>query len=194
MKKMIRKMTIFTLIMALVLSVGVVPASAAAKKAKIKEIEYKGKGVVEAEFYGKVRFSKPSVTIKDNKGKKYRAKVVKRDRDDIKFRIVGYKAGRTYTFGIKRVKPWRGGKYATVYGKVAIKAVPKFIGVAKAKQIALNNARLNANQVRFIKAKLDYDDGRYIYDVEFRKGYLEYDYEILATNGRIVSKDVDYDD
>ena len=65
------------------------------------------------------------------------------------------------------------------------------IGAEKAKQIALEHAGLSASKVSFIKTEADYDDGRKGYDIEFYSGNKEYDYEILASNGTIVS--VDYD-
>ena len=65
------------------------------------------------------------------------------------------------------------------------------IGAEKAKQIALEHAGLSASKVSFIKTEADYDDGRKVYDIEFYSGNKEYDYEILASNGTIVS--VDYD-
>lgn len=65
------------------------------------------------------------------------------------------------------------------------------ISVEKAKEIALKNARLNANQVQFVKAKLDKDDGVLVYDIEFYSGNTEYDYEIDATTGAIREKDLD---
>lgn len=57
------------------------------------------------------------------------------------------------------------------------------IGVEKAKQIALKDAG--------VKAKLDKDDGRLVYDIEFFKGNVEFDYEIDAKTGRIREKDRD---
>lgn len=71
------------------------------------------------------------------------------------------------------------------------------IGKAKAKNIALNHAGLAASKVTFTKAKLDKDDGRWVYEVEFRlrnNRRIEYDYEIDAYTGKILSWDRDYDD
>lgn len=65
------------------------------------------------------------------------------------------------------------------------------IGVEKAKTIALNDAGLKESDVRFVKAKLDKDDGRKTYDIEFYKGNKEYDYEIDAVSGQILEKDTD---
>jgi len=63
------------------------------------------------------------------------------------------------------------------------------IGVEKAKEIALRDAGVSG--VTFVKAKLDYDDGVRVYDVEFYKDNVEYDYEIDATTGKIREKDLD---
>lgn len=62
----------------------------------------------------------------------------------------------------------------------------------RAKEIALENAGFTADQVTFIKSKLDYDDGQQYYDVEFYTAdYVEYDYEINASTGDVISYDMD---
>ena len=63
------------------------------------------------------------------------------------------------------------------------------IGVEKAKEIALKDAGVSG--VTFVKAKLDYDDGVRVYDIEFYKDNVEYDYEIDAATGQIREKDWD---
>lgn len=68
------------------------------------------------------------------------------------------------------------------------------IGVEKAKEIALNKAGLTAGDVIFTEASMDYDNGRNVYEIEFRQGRTEYSAEILVSDGTIVSWDVDYDD
>ena len=65
------------------------------------------------------------------------------------------------------------------------------ISIDKAKEIALNHAGLAANQVSFIKAEKDMDDGIEKYDIEFYHNNKEYDYEINAVNGQIISYDHD---
>ena len=68
------------------------------------------------------------------------------------------------------------------------------ISEKKAKEIALEHAGYEESEVKFVKAKLDYDDGRYEYEIEFRaEGNLEYDYSINAKNGKIVDFDRDYE-
>lgn len=73
-------------------------------------------------------------------------------------------------------------------------ANPGLITLEKGKAIALKHAGLQASQVQFTKAKLEKDDGRQIYDIEFRAGYAEYDYEIDAKTGKILDFDYDMED
>ena len=65
------------------------------------------------------------------------------------------------------------------------------IGEAKAKSVALNHAGISESSTSYIYAKKDWDDGRWVYDVEFWADGKEYDYEILASNGTILSYDYD---
>ena len=65
------------------------------------------------------------------------------------------------------------------------------IGVEQAKTVALNHAGVAASDAVFVHAKLDYDDGRRVYEVEFYSGSREYDYEIDAASGDILSYDYD---
>ena len=65
------------------------------------------------------------------------------------------------------------------------------ISIDKAKEIALNHAGLAANQVSFVKAEKDMDDGIVKYDIEFYYNNREYNYEINANNGNIMSYEQD---
>ena len=65
------------------------------------------------------------------------------------------------------------------------------IGAEKAKKIALQHAGVSASNAVFVKAEREYDDGRLTYDVDFYAGNKEYDYEILAADGTILSYDAD---
>ena len=65
------------------------------------------------------------------------------------------------------------------------------IGKKKAKSIALKDAGLKKKKVHFTEAKLDYDNGRSVYNIEFYSRKKEYDYEIDATTGKILSRDWD---
>ena len=62
----------------------------------------------------------------------------------------------------------------------------------QAREIALADAARTAEEVTFLKTKLDRDDGRLVYDVEFYTAdYTEYDYEIDAADGTVLSSDFD---
>ena len=68
-----------------------------------------------------------------------------------------------------------------------------YIGVDRAKEIALNHAQMNESDVQFAKAKLENDDGGVEYEIEFYFGRTEYDYTIDAVSGNIIEYDVEYD-
>jgi uncharacterized membrane protein YkoI len=69
-----------------------------------------------------------------------------------------------------------------------------YIGEEKAKSIALSDAGLSESEVTRIKAELDRDDGRAIYEVDFQNGRMEYEYEIDATSGKILESNSEFDD
>ena len=75
--------------------------------------------------------------------------------------------------------------------KAAATSTGTDIGAEKAKQIALQHAGVSASNAVFVKAEREYDDGRLTYDVDFYAGNKEYDYEILAADGTILSYDAD---
>ena len=61
------------------------------------------------------------------------------------------------------------------------------ITVEKAKEISLKHANLKDNQVVFDKTEMDYDNGVQVYDIEFHYNNVEYNYEIDASTGNILS-------
>ena len=61
----------------------------------------------------------------------------------------------------------------------------------KAKEKALIQYNLSKNQVSYINAHSDYDDGIQVYDVSLYVNDVEYSYEINAQNGNIVSYEMD---
>jgi uncharacterized membrane protein YkoI len=69
-----------------------------------------------------------------------------------------------------------------------------YIGEAKAKLIALSHAGLSESEVRRMAVELERSDGRMVYDLEFKHGNIEYEYEIDAVSGDILEYDRDYDD
>lgn len=62
-----------------------------------------------------------------------------------------------------------------------------------AKEIALKHANVKEADTTNLKIKLDTEDGIDVYEVEFNIGAKEYDYDIHATNGNIISYDVDHE-
>jgi len=65
------------------------------------------------------------------------------------------------------------------------------ISLEKAKEIALKHAGLTAAQVKFTKAKLDYDDGVAEYEIEFKCNGWEYEYTIHAGTGVVLEWEKD---
>ena len=62
------------------------------------------------------------------------------------------------------------------------------LSLEQAKEIALNHAGVSASEATFVQAELD---GKYVYEIEFYVGNIEYDYEIRSTTGEIISCDYD---
>jgi uncharacterized membrane protein YkoI len=73
-------------------------------------------------------------------------------------------------------------------------AKPEYIGIDQAKALALAHAGLAAENVRFEDAEFDLDDGRAVYELDFRSGAYEYEYEIDALTGKVLEADREYDD
>lgn len=67
----------------------------------------------------------------------------------------------------------------------------QYIGNEAAKQAALSHAGLSEAEVRFVHARLEWDDGRWTYDVEFHKDNIEYEYDIDALTGEVLAFDYD---
>ena len=56
-----------------------------------------------------------------------------------------------------------------------------------AKQAALKHAGLDESQVTDVDIDLDRDNGILIYEVDFNLGNTEYDYDINAETGEVIS-------
>ena len=56
-----------------------------------------------------------------------------------------------------------------------------------AQKIALEHAGVKATDATITKSKLDYEDGRQVYDIEWYAGGAKYDYEIATDTGEIIS-------
>ena len=68
------------------------------------------------------------------------------------------------------------------------------IGYAKAKSIALNHAGVSESKAYDMDIELDDEDGTLVYEVEFKSGNIEYDYEITSATGAILMLESELDD
>lgn len=68
------------------------------------------------------------------------------------------------------------------------------ISVSTAQSKALSYAGLSASAVSDLHTELDYDDGRPIYEVEFKSAGYEYDVDVDAYTGEILDFDKEIDD
>ena len=68
------------------------------------------------------------------------------------------------------------------------------IDEARAKQIALEHAKVNESDAVFTEVKLSKGFGSAQYELEFRSGASEYDYKIDAVSGNILKFDQEYHD
>ena len=64
-----------------------------------------------------------------------------------------------------------------------------YIGETRAKEIVRAKAGITGGT--FTEFKLDYDDGRAVYEGELRNGWTEYEFEVDAVSGTILEWDVD---
>ena len=119
---------------------------------------------------------------------------------DIEFTANGYKyeydvnavTGKIIKSEKKAVR--RVNQSKTVTKTTPVSAVKtNYIGEAKAKAIALAHAKVAANRAYSMKCKLDREKGVYVYEVEFKSGRYEYEYDINATTGKIIKCDKDFD-
>lgn len=87
-----------------------------------------------------------------------------------------------------------GGAQGDQVGSASVVSLSSVIGEEEAVRIALEHAGLDEGDVSFVRSHPDFDDSRGVYDVEFYAGSEEFDYEIDAVNGTVLSFDSDIDD
>ena len=76
-------------------------------------------------------------------------------------------------------------------GQNSLNGVTASITLDEAKNIALTDAGLDINSVQFTREELEHDNHTLVYELEFFYNNIEYDYEINATTGDIISYDKD---
>ena len=69
-----------------------------------------------------------------------------------------------------------------------------YITLEKAKEIALNHAGVNASDVTFEDRDFDFENGTAVYELEFVANGIEYEYDIEAKSGKILSFESDRND
>jgi hypothetical protein len=123
-------------LLALLLAAGLVqPGVFAASKLKaasanspvLRTVTYKGKGKVLVVFREKVKYKNPKVTVKDRKGRKLAAKIVRRGGDSVLFQVRKYTNNQKYTFRIKGIKNHGFKKYTSVYGSFYVSSPEKVV-------------------------------------------------------------------
>ncbi|NLC40968.1 MAG: hypothetical protein GX763_08650, partial [Clostridiaceae bacterium] len=67
-------------------------------------------------------------------------------------------------------------------------------GRSRAEEIALGHAGFSRSQVRELETELESKRGIKYYEVEFKVGNMEYEYEIDAYSGKILEYEIEYDD
>lgn len=70
----------------------------------------------------------------------------------------------------------------------------QLIGESRAREIALKHAGLSQSAVRELECELDRDDGTVVYEVSFKNGGFEYQYDIDAYSGSIRDFEKEKDD
>ena len=68
-----------------------------------------------------------------------------------------------------------------------------YIGIERAKEIAFTHAKVDGTKVYKLEVDMDRDDGRMIYEVDFKHDGWEYEYEIDATTGEVLYWDKERD-
>lgn len=67
----------------------------------------------------------------------------------------------------------------------------KYISGVEAKEVALKDAGIDEANIMGLQIQLEEDDGKAIYEIEFLEGQTEYNYEIDAIEGTIISREAE---
>ena len=69
--------------------------------------------------------------------------------------------------------------------------IQKDIGAGEAKKIAYEDAGISESDVERVHVLKDRDDGRLVYEIGFVEADYQYNYEIAASNGKILDKEIE---
>lgn len=112
----------------------------------------------------------------------YEVEIVSRDREKFEYKI------DAYTGAILKSKR----EPADEEGVPSNPEQPD-IGYAKAKAIAMEHAGVSADSIYDLNIKMDFEDGVLVYEIEFKSGDIEYEYEIDAASGEILESERETD-
>lgn len=73
----------------------------------------------------------------------------------------------------------------------AVQMPSEYITEEQARALALEHAGVSENEASFVRTHMDWDNGKWKYEVEFYKDTAEYDYDVDAVTGEILSYDYD---
>lgn len=117
-KKYLKRIAMFAFVATLAFGIGGIDSQA--KAPKKDDVNYLGSGKVEVEFEDEVDYKNVKVTVKDTSGKKYTTSIVKKDDDEIIFRVKKYVSGKSYNYTISGVREEGTSSYGKVTGKFTI--------------------------------------------------------------------------
>ena len=121
----------------------------------------------------------------------YEVEITNRNGEEITYKIDAYSGA---VIAVKREAADDDKASEEQLAKPAQPGTAQDIGHAKATSIALNHAGVDANTVYDMNTELDAENGIIIYEVEFKSGNIEYDYEIDAATGEILRHETELDD
>ncbi len=77
------------------------------------------------------------------------------------------------------------------FHNIQVSPTENFISIEQARDIAFKDAGVNRSNVRKFKYELDMEYGMPVYEIEWKIGFKEYEYNIDAIGGRIMKKKID---
>ena len=121
----------------------------------------------------------------------YEVEITGRNGEEIEYKIDAYSGA---VIAVKREMADDDEVSEAQPAKPAQPGTAQDIGHAKAKSIALNHAGVSESKAYDMEIELDDEDGTLVYEVEFKSGNREYDYEIDAATGAILRHETELDD
>lgn len=162
-------------------------------------VKSKGKTSITLKWSPVKRATVYQIYFLDSKTGKY---VYKKGVKGTTAKITGLSKATSYKIKIRAYFKSNGKKYYSSYTDVitvktsgsstsASSASSTYIGKSKAKTIALNHAGVSASNIYDYSCSFDGDDRVQHYEIEFESRGYDYEYEINAKTGKIISYEID---